>query len=99
MGKSQGRVQMVRSPGGSPSWALLEAAKGKFVYVNLWSEPPTAPYDLAAGVLLVRGAGGEVTDFRGEPVDAMRHEGPFVAAVEQRARRTVLEIAGEVRKG
>ncbi len=45
-------VRMVRSPGGSPAWALLEAARGNFVYLNLWSKRPAQPYDLAAAVLL-----------------------------------------------
>jgi myo-inositol-1(or 4)-monophosphatase len=86
-------VQMVRSPGGSPSWALLEAAKGSFVYVNLWAQRPAEPYDLAAGVLLVRGAGGEVTDLDGRPIDATRHAGPFVAGVDATSRAKVAEIA------
>jgi myo-inositol-1(or 4)-monophosphatase len=86
-------VQMVRSPGGSPSWALLEAAKGSFVYVNLWAQRPAEPYDLAAGVLLVRGAGGEVTDLDGRPIDATRHAGPFVASIDAAARAKVSVIA------
>lgn len=85
-------VQMVRSPGGSPSWALLEAAKGSFVYVNLWAKRPAEPYDLAAGVLLVRGAGGEVTDLGGRPIDATRHAGPFVAGIDAAARAKVSKI-------
>jgi fructose-1,6-bisphosphatase/inositol monophosphatase family enzyme len=89
-------VRMVRSPGGSPSWALLEAAKGRFVYINRWSQRQAAPYDLAAGVLLVRGAGGEVTDLQGHAIDPVRHAGPFVAAIDEAARNTVLEIAQEV---
>jgi myo-inositol-1(or 4)-monophosphatase len=79
-------VGMVRAPGGSPAWALVEAAKGRFVYVNLWSKQPAAAYDLAAGVLAVRQAGGDVTDLEGRPIDMLRHAGPFVASVDPRAR-------------
>jgi myo-inositol-1(or 4)-monophosphatase len=79
-------VRMVRAPGGSPAWALVEAAKGRFVYVNLWSKQPAAAYDLAAGVLAVRQAGGDVTDLEGQPIDMLRHAGPFVASVDPRAR-------------
>jgi len=85
-------VRMVRSPGGSPVWALLEAAKGNFVYVNLWSKRPAEAYDLAAGCLLVRGAGGDVTDLEGSPIDLLSHAGPFVAAVNDESRRIVTEL-------
>ena len=34
----RGDIAMVRSPGGSPAWALVEAARGHFVYANLWSK-------------------------------------------------------------
>ncbi len=85
-------VRMVRSPGGSPAWALLEAAKGSFVYVNLWSNRPASAYDLASGCLLVQGAGGEVTDLDGRPIDLVSHAGPFVAAVDEDRRRIVAEL-------
>ena len=89
-------VRMVRSPGGSPSWALVEAARGAFVYLNMWSKRPAEPYDLAPGVLLVRNAGGEVTDLEGKPIDMLRHAGPFVASIHEKARRQVAEIAQSV---
>jgi fructose-1,6-bisphosphatase/inositol monophosphatase family enzyme len=75
-------IDMVRSPGGSPAWALVEAARGHFVYANLWSKRPADAFDLAAGVLIVRQAGGEVSDLDGEPIDALRHRGPFVAGMD-----------------
>jgi fructose-1,6-bisphosphatase/inositol monophosphatase family enzyme len=88
----QRRVQSVRSPGGSPAWALLEAAKGRFSYINLWSNRPAEAYDLAAGVLLVRAAGGEVVGLDGEPIDPVRHAGPFVAGTQPDSRMRLLEI-------
>ncbi len=89
---TQGEVNMVRSSGGAPTWAFLEAAKGKFVYVNLWSAEKPAPYDLAPGVMLVRSAGGEVTDLDGDAIDVHRHVGPFVASVAAPARQKIAEI-------
>jgi fructose-1,6-bisphosphatase/inositol monophosphatase family enzyme len=91
-GWRRGRVRMVRAPGGSPSWALLGAARGHFTYVNRWEESPAAAWDLVAGVLLVRGAGGEVVDLSGEPIDPMGHAGPFVAGVRADHRERVLEL-------
>jgi fructose-1,6-bisphosphatase/inositol monophosphatase family enzyme len=85
-------IAMVRSPGGSPAWALVESARGHFVYANLWSKRPAEAFDLAAGVLIVRQAGGEVTDLAGEPIDALRHRGPFVAGIDPRMVSRVTEL-------
>lgn len=87
-----GRVHMVRSPGGSPAWGMLEAARGRFVYANMWSQKPAEPYDLAPGTLLVRGAGGEVIDLNGRPIDATRHRGPFVAGIDPEAREEIVAL-------
>ncbi len=87
---------MVKLPGGSPLWAMLEAAKGSFVYVNLWSRRAAHPYDLAAGIMLVRGAGGEVIDLAGTAIETTNHKGPFIAGLDRDARRKVAAI---VRKG
>ncbi len=87
-----GGIQMMKLTGGSPSWSLLEAAKGRFVYVNLWTTKPSDPFDLAAGVLLVRGAGGEVSDLDGNPIDPAAHSGPFVAAIDDAERKKVTNL-------
>jgi myo-inositol-1(or 4)-monophosphatase len=88
-----GELSMVRAPGGSPAWALAEAAKGSFAYVNLWSGRPVAAYDLVAGALLVRGAGGDVTGLDGAPIDMLHHVGPFAAAIDPRARDLLTSLA------
>ena len=85
-------LSVVRSPGGSPAWGLLEAARGHFVYVNVWAKHPAQPFDLAAGVLLVRGAGGEVTDLNGAAIDPTHHAGPWVAALDSERRSQVAAI-------
>jgi fructose-1,6-bisphosphatase/inositol monophosphatase family enzyme len=77
----QKKVQFVKSTGGSPSWALLEAAKGHFIYINQWGVSPAANYDLAAGILLVRGAGGEVVNEEGSPIPFVGHQGLLIAGV------------------
>lgn len=53
---------------------LVYVAKG--VFGAFWEEG-LAPWDLAAGVALVRAAGGQVTGFEGEPFDL--HDGRVVA--------------------
>jgi fructose-1,6-bisphosphatase/inositol monophosphatase family enzyme len=84
-----GEIRMVRSPGGSPAWALLEAAKGSFVYVNLWSKRSAEPYDLAGSTLLVRCAGGDVVDLDGRPINALSHAGPLIASADVESARAV----------
>ena len=87
-----GGLDMVKLPGGSPLWAMVEAAKGSFVYVNLWSRRAAQAYDLAAGIMLVRGAGGDVTDLAGKPIETTDHRGPFVAGIDREARHKVAAI-------
>jgi myo-inositol-1(or 4)-monophosphatase len=86
------KISMVRSPGGSPSWALLEAAKGHFTYINLWSDSPAEPYDLAAGALVIWGAGGDVTDLAGRSISPLSHQGAFVAGTDENARTRIAAI-------
>jgi fructose-1,6-bisphosphatase/inositol monophosphatase family enzyme len=87
-----GEVQMVRSTGGSPAWSLLEAAKGHYTYVNAWASRPTEAYDLAAAASILRGAGGDITDLEGAPIDALRQAGPFVASTDSKTRDKVTAI-------
>jgi myo-inositol-1(or 4)-monophosphatase len=87
-----GAIDMVRSAGGSPAWAMVEAARGHFVYVNLWSKRGADAWDLAAGALVVRKAGGEVVDTDGQPIDALRHAGPFIAGLEGPRLSRVAEL-------
>jgi fructose-1,6-bisphosphatase/inositol monophosphatase family enzyme len=89
---SNGDIGMVRMEGGSPSAALLESAKGSFVYVNLWSKKPAEAFDLAAAVKIFRNSGGEVIDVRGQPINANTHRGPFVSAIDEADGRKVLEM-------
>jgi len=63
----------IRRPG-SAALDLCDVAAGRFD--GFW-ELRLAPWDMAAGVLLVREAGGVVTDLDGSP-DVVRH-GPIVA--------------------
>jgi len=72
-------INMVRSAGGSPSHALLDVAKGSSNYINLWSKKKAAPYDITAGIAIIRSAGGDVIDIGGSPVQWFDHSGPFIA--------------------
>lgn len=79
----EGQIAMLKSPGGSPAWALLEAAKGTFVYVNHWQGRSPEPFDIEGCIYLLRQAGGEAIDLDGYPIDPARHQGPFVAGINR----------------
>jgi len=88
----RGDLSVVRSPGGSPTWGLVEAARGHYVYLNAWSSSPAQPFDLAAGALIVRAAGGEIVDANGKAIDATRHAGPWLAGVDADKRSRVAAL-------
>jgi myo-inositol-1(or 4)-monophosphatase len=89
---SAGRLTGVELEGGSPAWAIAECARGRICYVNLWNARQTEPYDLAAAVALLRGAGGDVVDGDGAPIDALSHRGPFVAGLSDTAREATRAV-------
>ena len=60
---------------GAAALDLCDVACGRFQ--GFW-ELELAPWDVAAGILLVREAGGRVTDFNG--VDVPVDHGPIVAS-------------------
>jgi fructose-1,6-bisphosphatase/inositol monophosphatase family enzyme len=95
-GWQSSEVQMLRMEGGSPAAALLEVAKGSFVYVNLWDKRASEPFDLVAGVMLVRNAGGQVVDLNGRDIESSSHAGPFVAGVDDHAREQVLSVVASM---
>ncbi len=47
---------------------------------------------MAAGIMLVRGAGGDVTDLARTPIETTDHRGPFVAGIDEEARCKVAAL-------
>jgi myo-inositol-1(or 4)-monophosphatase len=79
---SNGEIRSLRAPGGSPAWGIIDAAKGRYTYVNAWTSRPAQPFDLAGAVAVLRAAGGDAVDLEGAPIDATRHAGTFVAGID-----------------
>jgi len=73
---------------GSASLDFVDVARGRFD--GFW-EPYLAPWDVAAGSLIVREAGGVVSDYAGN-ADVIRH-GDFVAGNPQMHRWLVETLA------
>jgi len=78
---------------GSAAIDLAYTACGRFD--GYW-EFGLNPWDVAAGTLLVREAGGRVTDMRGQP---SRVDGPHILATNSAIHGQVLELFGEVFEG
>jgi myo-inositol-1(or 4)-monophosphatase len=72
---------------GSAALHLADVAAGR---LEAFVEPDLSAWDIAAGVLLVREAGGLVTDFSGSPLSGMSRGD--VAASNGRLHDTVLEV-------
>jgi len=86
------RINYVKSAGGSPALALLEAARGYYVYVHPWESKPATPFDLSAGIHLVENAGGRVIRADNRPVEAVGHRGLFIAGTDPSHLSKVLDI-------
>ncbi len=79
---------------GSAALDLAYVAAGRFD--GFW-EVNLNPWDMAAGVLFVREAGGTVTDFAGKPVDIRRKQ---IVASNGRIHQPMLEVLEKpLRKG
>lgn len=85
------RARAVRRAG-SAALDLCSLAAGRFD--AFWEETLRA-WDTAAGELIVREAGGTVTDFDGEP---FANGGPNIAASNGRLHPALLEILAEARR-
>ncbi len=84
------RTQGIRRCGAATA-DLAMVAKG--VYDGFW-EPRLHAWDLAAGVVLVREAGGEVTDYAGQALDIFSG---WVVASNKIIHRRMLEVIGQAR--
>jgi fructose-1,6-bisphosphatase/inositol monophosphatase family enzyme len=87
-----GEIRFIKSVGGSPSLALLEAAKGYYTYVNLWEKQPALIYDLAAGIQIIRGAGGDVVDRNENPIKLVGHQGLFIGGTSHKNITNLLKL-------
>jgi fructose-1,6-bisphosphatase/inositol monophosphatase family enzyme len=79
-----GKIAKIVSVGGSPVYALGNVAKGS--YTAFVMAPPnreTLPWDLSAGILLVKNAGGQVTDLQGNKVNPLKNNDYLLARLNQ----------------
>jgi myo-inositol-1(or 4)-monophosphatase len=90
------RVGKLTRQDGSPAYCLAKVARGAHtVFVMGCTKRPPDPWDLAAGIMLVRGAGGRVTDLAGNDVDSVRYSRYIVAGANPRLHEQALGLLVE----
>jgi fructose-1,6-bisphosphatase/inositol monophosphatase family enzyme len=95
--RQAGSIGHLSSSGGSPAFQLALAARGHRLYVHPWSGACACPHDLAAGVKLVRNAGGEVLDLKGKGIDPLGHIGPFIASASVQSAEAIARLLADER--
>jgi fructose-1,6-bisphosphatase/inositol monophosphatase family enzyme len=81
--------------GGSVAYGLALVAKGAHdALVTVMGHEPD-PWDLTPGALLVRNAGGKVTDLYGKDIDPLSFEGYLVASTHPGDHERMLELLSE----
>lgn len=80
--------------GGSPGWNLAGVTKNaSFAYIHKWGPSIARPWELAAGVHVVRNTpGGIVTDFDGRDINALNHMGGMVATISRELHARLIEL-------
>lgn len=64
-------------------------------FVDLVVEADLSPYDYLAHAPIVQGAGGVITDWEGQPLDARRAASRIVASGDRDLHRTALGLLGQ----
>lgn len=89
-------VAKLVSMGGSIVYALAQVAKGAHnIFVMRCARLHPDPWDLAAGVLLVKRAGGRVTDLNGDEVDPLAYSKYIVATSQANLHEEALKTLND----
>lgn len=86
------KINMIKSPGGSPIWALIDAARGSFNYILDWANGNANVFDLAAGCLIIEGAGGMIVDLNNNKIPYIGHNGLLIGSTNKRDIEKIIEI-------
>ena len=88
----KGRIKKLVSIGGSLSYGVCMVAKGAFSNYILYFNTLSHAWDLSAAILILRNAGGFVTDLDGNDVDAISYQGYIVASANERCKEEFLSM-------
>ena len=88
----QGDIKKLVSIGGSLSYGMCMVAKGAFSNYLLYFNTLSHAWDLSASILILRNAGGYVTDLHGNDIDPINYQGFIVASANKRCRDEFLDM-------
>ncbi|WP_372368832.1 inositol monophosphatase [Candidatus Uabimicrobium sp. HlEnr_7] len=84
------RIAKLITQGGSIAYSLACVAKGSHTCFVTTSDKPIKPWDLCAGIAMIRNMGGCVTDFQGKNINPMGHTGEIVASCNKKVHKSFL---------
>lgn len=94
----KGKIKKLVSIGGSLSYGVCMVAKGAFSNYLLYFDTLSHAWDLSASILILRNAGGFVTDLEGNDIDPISYKGFIVASASKRCRDEFLDMLAPLRK-
>lgn len=85
------RIAKLITQGGSIAYSLACIAKGAHTCFITINDKPTKPWDLCAGIALIRNMGGCVTNMKGNNIKCTDHEGEIIASSNPTVHKSLLE--------
>ncbi|MEO1937849.1 MAG: inositol monophosphatase [Sulfurimonas sp.] len=93
------KVKKLTSIGGSITYSMCMVAKGAYSNYIAYFPKSANPWDLSAACLIIRNAGGFVTDLEGCEIDPIGHQGYIVASANEKARDDFLAMINPLLEG
>jgi len=92
----ENKVKKLTSIGGSTAYSMCMVAKGAFSNYIARFENEANAWDLSAACLIIRNAGGYVTDLKGKDINPINHKGYIIASANKDARDEFLSMVNNL---
>ena len=86
------KVKKLTSIGGSITYSMCMVAKGAYSNYIAYFRHSANAWDLSAACLIIKNAGGYVTDLEGVEINPINHQGYIVASANAKAREDFLNM-------
>jgi len=86
------KIKKLTSIGGSITYSMCMVAKGAYSNYIAFFEKHASPWDLSAAYIIIKNAGGFVTDLEGKEIDPINHRGYIVASANEAVRDQFLGL-------